>query len=459
MRAHRTALFASCNTQIWRASGSRSMPASFCVNLQMQSNHAPIRANQTTRKAARIPRHLTLVFDINKTIVMADAAGNKTESDVYNGILAEITWGSVVQQHGKSVWTWSGKAPDAAQPKDSSAGFMTYSDYVHEVLHRDEPFDSLAIRKDKKKARDQLKGSFTDTSAPGQQLRSYFDSLQAAVKLPDAVRSHPFAQHCGLHNRSNYFLIPAYFEAIHALTQHNVRFSIQFRTFGSDLPEVLLEHNAYCNGKHPLYRKGQRSLNRTAATATATTASFCSYDLCIKLGDASTCGAMYRDEQGIALVCGTHTTPLNRAELSSSTTAITDHKEIVQFMQGTRCSALAIRDHYEYWRANMESAITSKVVYLDIIDPTELVLVFDDNIQRSCAHIIDARCAHTGVALPYRDTQNKHLIRAEPYLALTQHCSGSSNYCIQEICKRWEGGADLMERLQQEELAHTRSKL
>jgi hypothetical protein len=139
---------------------------------------------------------------------------------------------------------------------------------------------------------------------------------------------------------------------------------------------------------------------------------------------------MYRDEQGIAMLCGTHTTPLNRAELSSTTIAaiITDHKQIVQFMQGTRSSALAIRDHYEYWRANMESAITSKVVYIDIKDPTELVLVFDDNIQRSCAHIVDARCAHTGVALPYSDTQDKHLIRAEPYLALTQNCSGSSNY-------------------------------
>eukprot|EP00953_Heterococcus_sp_UTEX-ZZ885_P024638 13466-Heterococcus_DN1.PRE.1 len=458
MRAPRTALFASCNAQIWRASGSRSILASSSVNLRMQSNHATSRANQTTRdKAARIPRHLTLVFDINKTIVMADAAGNKTESDVYNGILAEITWGSVTQQHGKSEWVWAGKAPNTAQPKDSSAGLMTYSDYVHEVLHCDEPADSLAINKAKKEARDQLKGSFTDTNAPGQQLRSYYDSLQAAVRLPDAVRSHPFAKHCGLHDRSNYFLISAYFEAIHALTQHNVRFSIQFRTFGSDLPEVLLEHNAYCNGKHPLYKKGQRSLNGTTATALA--ASAYNYDLRIKLGDADTCGAMYRDDQGIALVCGTHTTPLNRAELSSSTTAITDHKQIVQYMQGTRRSALAIRDHYEYWRANMESAITSKVVYIDIDDPHELVLVFDDNVQRSCAHIIDARCAHTGVALPYRDTQDKHLIRAEPYLALAQNCSGSSNYFIQEICKRWEGGTDLMKKLQQDELAHTKSKL
>jgi hypothetical protein len=78
MCAHRTALFASCSAQIWRASASRSILASTSVNLRMQSNHAARRANQTTRdKAARFPRHLTLVFDINKTIVMADAAGNK----------------------------------------------------------------------------------------------------------------------------------------------------------------------------------------------------------------------------------------------------------------------------------------------------------------------------------------------------------------------------------------------
>ena len=49
------------------------------------------------------------------------------------------------------------------------------------------------------------------------------------------------------------FIIPAFFELLLHLQKHAVRFDLTFRTFGSDLPEVIREFNAFCSGHHPLY--------------------------------------------------------------------------------------------------------------------------------------------------------------------------------------------------------------
>ena len=57
---------------------------------------ASIKLNQSLQKRlSKGTNHLMLHFDINKTIVMADAVQNKQLTGVFNDILAECSWGTV----------------------------------------------------------------------------------------------------------------------------------------------------------------------------------------------------------------------------------------------------------------------------------------------------------------------------------------------------------------------------
>lgn len=40
---------------------------------------------------------------------------------------------------------------------------------------------------------------------------------------------------------------------LHKERNEDVRFSLQFRSFGSDLPVIATEFNAFCKGLHPLF--------------------------------------------------------------------------------------------------------------------------------------------------------------------------------------------------------------
>jgi hypothetical protein len=84
-----------------------------------------------------------------------------------------------------------------------------------------------------------------------------------------------------------------------------------------------------------------------------------------------------------------------------------------------------VRDYWPFWRQSLESASTGKLVFIDQEAlSTDLPkgrpwvpIVFDDNIESDDAHIIDVRDAQ-GREIPFDRVAKRHLIRAEPYLAL-----------------------------------------
>ena len=55
---------------------------------------------------------------------------------------------------------------------------------------------------------------------------------------------------------------------------------------------------------------------------------------------------------------------------------------------------------------------------IDRLDGRRVHIFFDDNIEHEHAHAVDARDAHTGVALPFSETKGRHLWRVNPYLAI-----------------------------------------
>ena len=53
-------------------------------------------------------KKLIVAFDVNKTIIVEDKAGGKTQEDCLNNLLAWICYGKVVD--GK--WIWNSQKPD-----------------------------------------------------------------------------------------------------------------------------------------------------------------------------------------------------------------------------------------------------------------------------------------------------------------------------------------------------------
>ena len=50
-----------------------------------------------------------------------------------------------------------------------------------------------------------------------------------------------------------YHLVPSFFKMLIHLKKQKQEFSVVFRTFGSDLENVVLEFNKFCQGEHPCF--------------------------------------------------------------------------------------------------------------------------------------------------------------------------------------------------------------
>lgn len=57
----------------------------------------------TTTSAAATPRRVVLHFDLNRTVLMSDAAGGRTMENTVDYLLSECTWGVVDAQNPAKV--------------------------------------------------------------------------------------------------------------------------------------------------------------------------------------------------------------------------------------------------------------------------------------------------------------------------------------------------------------------
>lgn len=81
-------------------------------------------------------------------------------------------------------------------------------------------------------------------------------------------------------------------------------------------------------------------------------------------------------------------------------------------------AAFAIRDYYPYWKQRNERSKAGKLLLVNPNATDIIQIFFDDNIGYSQAHIVDARHARTGEALPFSQVNNAHLLRVEPVNAI-----------------------------------------
>mmetsp|Transcript_5876 Transcript_5876/g.8888 ORF Transcript_5876/g.8888 Transcript_5876/m.8888 type:complete len:469 (-) Transcript_5876:262-1668(-) len=419
--------------------------------------------------------HLNLVFDINKTIILEDATGGKNEEHILNEILAEYTWGEV---GGSGEWhPLQSPGPVPFSPKSATQP-LTYGDFVLS-MHPDPPADAkghrdrIALRK-AKATRDHLKGSFTSSGMPGHPFRSEIQRMKNALQASPRAkleRDGPPPPR----------LLQSFLCCLASLRLGGVPFSLQFRTFGGDLPRLVPELDQFCSGEHPLCREIAASVAGTQNTGGSVDGvlrrlrmdgSHGSPDYRLHLDGSGFHGTFLRGQltrqsddqscagQKIALVLGTLDIDEARHRLKNSSVGshsqpgknvpqeiLHSLEDIHSFLQqgsreppreGSRMT-LGLRDHWEPWRKSGEHPEWGKLCPLDIPPSRDPRLhfhtvFFDDNVKKDSAHIIDARDVTTGKPIAFSTVMGVNLIRAEPYEALL----GSSNFFLGKIKKSVE---------------------
>ena len=183
-----------------------------------------------------------LFMDVNKTIMMADPAGGKSVEDVCNDVIAEQAWGNSADP--------SGPAEDASfalgHPElvfDRPSGEATRLSYVDWVrAHHPEVVATRAAEGHvaAKDVRRKYVKTFTCPGQPGEAFAPIKDALRDGIGTDHLIVTSFLAGIVDL-------------EAKRMAAETPFQVAVVFRTFGTDLPEILHEFNAFCDGDDPRF--------------------------------------------------------------------------------------------------------------------------------------------------------------------------------------------------------------
>lgn len=355
-------------------------------------------------------RHLVLNFDVNTTIIMMDSVSKKKSQHVINSVIANSTWGVVVDD----LWVADPAYPEPCI-KRPAPGLMSYIEYL----------ESTYPGRTNQKARNQLAQKFTEEGAPGAHLAEHHAEMVAKLKLPEHVVGTPEAAAAGLQTGSHdeVFIIPSFFELLLSLRQAERSFCLVFRTFGEDLQDIGTELNAFCEGRHPCW---------PGIHLDGTDPEF-PYDYRIKFKEQDKCGNFWRGPEGDALVLGSLDQPNRDGDLSlsfwdeavkkgearvigpdppNSFEALGSWLQEATSARGT----LAFRDYFPHWaNANRASHAGKLLLYDSSPEKFRHEIFFDDNVRYDDAKIIDARDLNMPDKQPWiNNLLHKHIVRAEP---------------------------------------------
>lgn len=351
----------------------------------------PMRTPSLLR--ARHSRHLVLNMDINKTVLMRDTVSKKTVEDVINETLSNVSWG----YDNENTWVLGAMEPEIHRPTtpvpEPGKAWLSYFEWVAQ--------QHPGTRS--KKKRDGLCSSFTKPGQPGEALAELAHALKLQLKHPNGEEA------C---------LVPSFFELLLALKSAGRSFSLIFRSFGTDIEQVVDELNAFCEGRHSAY------------PGACFDGSDGGVDLRLKYPDPERIGTFYRDDERMVLIMGTTRQPeddklplsLSFWEgLESEGVQVLDLglKEINNYlMNRVRLGGtFALRDCFEHWKKKDFASEGGKVFFFNPEDVTEHQVFFDDNIRFSdpyIVHAVDLR----DPATPHRygnSLLSTHLCRSEPF--------------------------------------------
>lgn len=347
--------------------------------------------------------HLVLHFDVNKTIIISDPVSGMTTDKMVNSLLSEVAWGTLVA----GSWQIDTTLPDnptTEEPRDSVCyprpdyTHLTFSDYVEHV--------QKLPRAERKAA----KGSFTELGEPGETLRvAHYDRLMAALRPPpkavEAITKPEVCVPAALQS-GDYFLLPSFLALLGHLDQAFAQseFTLVFRTFGIDLPEVAEELNLFYAGRHPYHPffGVRRDLRLPEASG------------CFQRSAGGACSLAHVDGK------------------SRLVRVIAGFGEIFSHIESRDSpNVLGLQDCYPWWAAQGESDDSGKLTAADMsllgwrtrkdgdVSGKFHHIFFDDNIERDRAHIVDCRDRATGEPVAFDVALDKFIVKSEPLHAIT----------------------------------------
>ncbi len=346
---------------------------------------------------------LVLHFDVNKTILVDDKIQKIDASLSCSQILYWTSWGHV----SGGRWRWNGEEPSLVS---ADRGAVLYGDYV-----QGQP--------ELRKRRFALKRDFVKKGNAGEGLGPFHQRLMEALALPEsvkeAIRGQGWAQVAGL-DEGNVRLLPSFFELLMDLKAKGREVTLVIRTYGGDIPEIVAELNAFCEGRHPMY-PGAALDGRDGGL-----------DLRIDLGDARRYGAVHRggevgdDASAVSLALGVVARPggcdsapfanplsfyrARAAQVLERPEEVWGHLEVG--------GAFALRDDYPWWARSGFKASAGKPLRVDPSDRSVHAIFFDDNVFEDDARIVDVRDARTGAPMGLKRTRDLYLVRADSYRAV-----------------------------------------
>lgn len=281
---------------------------------------------------------------------------------------------------------------------------------------------------------------------PGGAAARFLPHLQAmkdALAVPPALA--PAYAASGLSHAPDgtlRFLCPAYFTLLEWLARNRPESTVVIRTFGTDLPEVVAEHNAFCEGRHPLYPAGTRldgspfaigggsegagETGPVAGSAAEPEGGSGRPGIDFRLRSPEGTGAMLRYADGpmgtamSTVRVGDDGGPAGPAQVVVGTAAI--HEELER-RRALGMRAMGIQDHYRWWKSHDEVGEAGKVLLVKDGPEAlaaELSVFFDDNIGGHRAKIVDARDYATGEPVPF--SRSKGLFLRKVAMPLVLEC-------------------------------------
>lgn len=92
------------------------------------------------------------------------------------------------------------------------------------------------------------------TTGPGRRFRKALEEHLELLRWPSDLPAHKELSVKGEDGKLYHWILPSFFQMLQDLASHGIDFSIFFRTFGTDLPRLLMVvQRALEQGNHPLF--------------------------------------------------------------------------------------------------------------------------------------------------------------------------------------------------------------
>ncbi|TRY90628.1 hypothetical protein DNTS_003696 [Danionella cerebrum] len=309
-----------------------------------------ITASSVPRKFSR---RIVLHFDLNNTILVSDAVTSQGTVAALEYFLSTVTWGRVT----KGRWEWLSDDPSLLQPCEGAVTFYSQFGRVP---------------------------GFT-SAGPGRRFRRLLEQHLEFLRWPSELPADKELTVKGEDGKLYHWILPSFFQMLMDLASQGVKFSVVFRTFGTDLPRVLTAvKNAVEDGSHPLFP-----------------------DLPALKLRVNLCAGRIR--------CGGKGASLTRGEEHASTRE--GERSVYQFLSSAEGLG-GFQDHFDWWVRNTYSNLGGKPLWIDPFDHEVQHIFIDDNIRQSDEDTI----VHPKVFLEPMGSQTRTASTSELYdLCLVQN--------------------------------------